>query len=670
METNLRNSITRTLFLSLILTISFNPVRAQFAVDTSLSDFQYINNLVGLGVSFGNVQYQGDGQSIGFFTGASNNLGFSSGIILSTGLAADADQPAGNFASGFTNGLTDIPELIPNVPGCAGNTNNGLILQFDFVPQSSPVSFNYIFASEEYPEYVCSQFNDAFAFMISGPGIAGEINLANVPGSGDPITINTVNVGAVGSFGDISNDPCILGNSGYFNANSPTDIVYDGFTQVLTAVADVIPCETYTLRLILADGCDSGFDSAVFLEANSFGAAPISISQTTLNGDSVTYEGCAPATLIFSRQNPDPFDYVFPFTLQGTAVNGVDYQQVPGQVTIPAGQTSTTLDIIGIADAVVEGQETIELTYETVCGTVSTLIYITEPPQLIITPDPAPSLCGGQGPVTISGIASGGVPGYTYSWSDNLGSATSADVNPLATTTYVLTASDYCNQQAVANITVPVGTTPEVPVIDLPVEPICEGETINITASTATPGATLIWSGPAAFAQTGGTSIQITNATVANDGIYSVLADLTGCQSAPATVTMTVKPRPTVPVINTNSPVCEGMPINLSADVTPANSVVSWTGPNGFSATGAAVSIAASTLADAGIFAATASLNGCDANAAGSAQVVVNDTPDAPEVSSNSPVCATFDLELSTPQGIDSYQDRSSFDSFHHSRML
>ncbi|MEX1188864.1 MAG: choice-of-anchor L domain-containing protein [Bacteroidia bacterium] len=655
MATNLRN--IKYFFISILSTLSFtSTVNAQFDVDTSLTNQEYINNLVGLGVSFGNVQFQGDGQAIGYFSGASNNLGFSNGIILSTGLATAAD--VNDFGFGFLeNGLTNIPELAGFVNNCftPGATNDGLILQFDFVPQSTPVSFRYIFASSEYPTYVCSEYNDAFAFLISGPGIVGEQNLAVVPGTGDPITISTINSGNIGSAGDISSDPCILTNSNYFNPNGPADLSYGGYTNVMTAVADVTACETYTLRLIIADGCDSALDSAVFLEANSFGAAPISISQTTLNGDSVTYEGCAPATLIFSRQDPEPFDYIFPFTLTGTAVNGVDYEQVPGSVTIPAGQTTVTLDIVGITDGITEGIETVELNYETVCGTISTLIYITEPPALIVSSDPAPSLCGGQGPVTVSGSASGGVPGYTYSWSDALGTATSADVNPFVTTTYVLTATDFCGTEATANITVPVGTTPDVPVLNLPVDPICEDETINLSASTATAGAELFWTGPNGFTANAVNSIQIPNATVLNDGVYQVYAGLTGCNSEPASVTMTVKPRPSVPVINTNSPVCEGLPINLTAVVAPANSIVSWTGPNNFSTNGAVVTIASASLADAGIFAATATLNGCDANASGSAQVVVNDTPDAPVILANSPVCAGFDLDLSTTANADSY---------------
>ena len=655
MATNLRKCFYSAAVLFCVFFQTQN-VKAQFTVDTTLNAFSYINNLVGLGVSFGNVQFQGDGQSIGYFTGAGNNLGFNSGIVISTGLAADADNNTTNFASGIlTNGLTDIPELVNNVPNCGGATNDGSILSFEFVPQSSPVSFRYIFASEEYPDYVCSDYNDAFVFLISGPGIVGEQNLAFVPGTNDPITINSINNGNIGGSVFLPSDPCILTNTQYFNFTPPNDIVYNGFTEVMTAVADVVPCSTYTLRLILADGCDSGFDSAVFLEANSFGAAPIAISQTTLNGDSTTYEGCAPAVLQFTRQNPDPFDYIFPFTLTGSAVNGVDYSPIPPTITIPAGQTSVQLSINALADGTIEGSETVELNYETVCGTISTIVYITEPPAVVVTPDPAPSLCGGQGPVTVSASASSGVPAYTYSWSGGLGTGTSISVNPLATTTYTFTATDFCGTSASVDITVPVGTTPDVPVIALPVAPICEGEEIIISASTTTVGASLFWSGPNSFATNGVGTIQIPNATVANDGIYSVYSSLNGCNSAPATVTMLVKPRPSNPVITTNSPVCEGNPINLAAAVVPGNSVITWTGPNNFAATGTVVSVASASLSDGGVYAATASLNGCDALAAGSALVVVNDTPDAPAITSNSPVCAGYDLQLNTTQTADSY---------------
>lgn len=626
-------------------------------IDSTLTPFQYINNLVGLGVSFGNVSFQGDGQAIGFFDGASGNLGFGSGIIMATGPVAEATDPFFFGQLDQTEVLTDMPELTNLVPPTCGfgGANDGSILEFTFVPQSTPVSFRYIFASDEYPTWVCSQFNDAFAFLISGPGIVGTQNLALVPGTNDPITISTINNGNVGTAGNAGNDPCILTNSQYFNTNPPTDILYNGFTEVLTAVADVIPCSTYTLRLLLADYCDTGLSSAVFLEANSFGAAPIAITQTTLNGDSTTYEGCAPATLIFTRLNPDPFDYVFPFTLSGTAIQGVDYLGVPPFVTIPAGQTSVELVLQAVSDGIVEGPETIELSYETICGTISTTVFITEPPSVTVTPIASPAICEGLGPVTITGIATTGVAPFTYTWSNGLPNGSSASVNPAITTTYTLTATDFCGNSGNTNLTVNVANTPDVPTVT-PAAPICENENFTLLATTSSTSATLNWSGPNGFTQVDGIGlVAINNATVANSGNYSVFASEFGCNSAPVVINQLVNPRPVLSNPTATTPACEGSPLNISALVTPLTSTVNWTVLNNNAGTGASLNFASAAMSQSGLYVATATLNGCDALLPVSVLVQVNDTPDAPTVTANSPVCAGFDLNLQTTSTADSY---------------
>lgn len=650
--TNFRRLLSITTAIVVSSTFSFGQ-----AIDSTLTPNQYINNLVGLGVSYGGVSFQGDGQAIGFFSGASANLGFGSGIIMATGPVMEAVDPLFFGALDQDEVLTNMPDLTAMVPPTCtfGGANDGSILEFTFVPQSTPVSFRYIFASDEYPNWVCSQYNDAFAFLISGPGIVGTQNLALVPGTNDPITISTINNGNVGGSGNAGNDPCILTNSQYFNTNPPTDINYNGFTEVLTAVADVIPCSTYTLRLLLADYCDTGLSSAVFLEANSFGAAPIAITQTTLNGDSTTYEGCAPATLIFTRLNPDPFDYVFPFTLTGTATQGVDYLGVPPFVTIPAGETSVELILQAVTDGIVEGPETIELSYETICGTISTTVYITEPPTVTVTPVATPSICEGLGPVTISGVATTGVAPYTYTWSDGLPNGNSASVNPTVTTTYTLTATDFCGNSGTTNLTVNVANTPDVPSVT-PATPICENENFTLSAATSSTTATLNWTGPNGFTQVDGIGlVSINNATVANSGNYSVFASEFGCNSAPVVVNQVVNPRPVLSNPTATTPACEGSPLNISTLITPLTSTVNWTGPNGYTGTGASLNFASAAITQSGLYAATATLNGCDALVPVSVLVQVNDSPDAPNVTFDSPVCAGFDLNLQTSVIADTY---------------
>jgi hypothetical protein len=230
------------LFLSLF---SSGIALAQVFV-TNQDPTVYIDSLIaGESICFSNVQFFGNPESIGYFelnTADSTNLGFNKGIMMATGIAGGFIGNAG-FPNDFSGGLDNIPELTNAVPPSCGSINDGLLLSFDFVPQSSNISFKYVFASDEYDTYVCSQFNDAFAFLISGPGIVGNQNMALVPGTNDPITISTINNGTVGGAGNISNDPCVLSNSQYFNTTPPTTTIqFNGFTDTLLASAsNLIP---------------------------------------------------------------------------------------------------------------------------------------------------------------------------------------------------------------------------------------------------------------------------------------------------------------------------------------------------------------------------------------------------------------------------------------------
>src|SRR5690606_15969665 len=81
------------------------------------------------------------------------------------------------------------------------NIHNAAILEFDFVPNGDSLVFRYVFASDEYPSFTCSNYNDAFGFFISGPGITGPftnnaINIALIPGTNTPVAVNTVNSGS------------------------------------------------------------------------------------------------------------------------------------------------------------------------------------------------------------------------------------------------------------------------------------------------------------------------------------------------------------------------------------------------------------------------------------------------------------------------------------------
>ena len=586
MEYNLPILLKKVCIVLITCLFTSLNMNAQFTIDTTLTPTQYIDNLVGAGVSFSNIIFQGDPHAIGLFNYGGANLGFSQGIMLSTGHAKSAELQAFNTPYETIEGLDNIQLLEDLVPVCSA-IDDGIILQFDFVPQSTPISFKYIFASDEYNEWVCSNFNDAFAFIIEGPGFPiGGQNLALVPGTGDPITINTINNGSIGTNGSSGGiNLCQTGNSAFFNMLPPNDIVYDGYTKVMTAVADVTACQPYTLRLMLADGCDNSLDSAVFLEANSFGTAPVAISQTTLNGDQTTYEGCAPATLEFTIDAPEPSDYTFPFTLSGSAINGVDYVTLPGFVTIPAGFTSQTITIEAFEDGIIEGVETIIIEYLTVCGTVSTSINITEKPPINLITSPSPAICDGSGPVTISFSATGGLRPYTYSCLN--GSPTVVNdstyiVNPATTTTYDLQIEDYCGTIETTQVTVYVGTTPAAPIINDTIT-TCVG--LPLILETSTSADLYSWSGPAFLpgpTVTPDSVYTIPIAASTDDGNHSLTVINEGCESSPSFFKVIVIDGSFLPSIDINTPVCEKDSVFLET-TSLSNVEYHWSGPNSFS---------------------------------------------------------------------------------------
>src|SRR5690606_12069436 len=120
-----------------------------------------------------------------------------------------------------------------------------------FRPTGDTIRFRYVWASEEYPEYACSAFNDVFGFFLCGPGISGPYsndadNIAIIPGTNLPVTINNLH--------PQNGAGCPPVNDHLYVDNNFTQImpVYDGFTHVFTAEAIVIPCEEYVMKLVIA----------------------------------------------------------------------------------------------------------------------------------------------------------------------------------------------------------------------------------------------------------------------------------------------------------------------------------------------------------------------------------------------------------------------------------
>lgn len=261
--------------------------RAQLTVDSTFSPTLLVTTLLGGGITASNITYTGDTfHASGFFNEPSNAFGVTNGIMLTTGSVSNAPGPNNSDMAQYDNLLPGDPLLNLYTDTTLG-TYDACVLEFDFTSISDSIEFNYVFASEEYNEYVFQGFNDVFGFFISGPGIVGQQNIALVPGTNTPCSIDSINNGYT-MVGQASTGPCT--NCQYYVDNfMGTVMQYDGYTTVLTARAGVIPCETYHIKLAIEDVSDGVYDSGVFLQGGSFKSS--GIFQVIYNG------GDAPGSL-------------------------------------------------------------------------------------------------------------------------------------------------------------------------------------------------------------------------------------------------------------------------------------------------------------------------------------------------------------------------------------
>ncbi len=228
------------------------------------------------GINFGSTN------GIGYFESNGSEWPFENGLIMTSGDVSNAVGPeTGVLGDGDYNwpGDADLEAFIPGLN--LGDTNNASIIEFDFVPVSNSMSFDFIFAAEEYGTFQCT-FTDAFAFLLTDSS-GNTTNLAIVPGTDDPISVLTVR-------DDQFNDSCESVNEEWFAnyygaggldpSTSPSNFI--GHTEVMTAQAEVIPNELYNIKLVVADDGDTIYDSAVFIDGGSFNIGQLDLGEDIL----------------------------------------------------------------------------------------------------------------------------------------------------------------------------------------------------------------------------------------------------------------------------------------------------------------------------------------------------------------------------------------------------
>lgn len=470
--------ITTILSLVAFLFVGNNS-QAQIVVQNTQSPASLVQNvLMGTGVVASNITFNGSAVNaqmpqgnVTFFNNNGSAFPISTGVLLSSGNGSAAVGP--NNSTSFSNNIpatsnvsTD-PDLyaISNAAVTNADPTNGVVLEFDFVPSGDTISFRYVFGSEEYPEFVNAGFNDAFGFFLSGPGISGpysnsSINIALVPGTSTPVTIDNVSPST---------------NSAYYVSNTNgiaygTSIQYDGTTVILTANASVQCGQTYHIKLAICNIGDSGWDSGVFLEADSFSSEAVDIAVATVTGDTTVIENCTGAQFIFSRPQTQLGDtLIVNYDIGGTAIMapnaGFDYNNLPNPVTFLPGEDTIVITLFPNADGIAESPETVIITATTIteCGdTIITqgTLYIIDGPILPINESNPTVFCANDS-VLVTATASMGFPPYTYTWSylGQTGSSAYVPILQNGSIDYYVTATDQCGNTGTDTVTVTMNQT-------------------------------------------------------------------------------------------------------------------------------------------------------------------------------------------------------------------
>ncbi len=446
--------VCRFLVISITVSVSFTT-QAQLAVNNATNATDAVQTyLLGDGVVASNITYTGNNDQIASFTCTNCNLDLPAGVVMSSGNAATAVGPNNSGSSSTIYSSTSADPDLNAIS--AVSINDAAILQFDFVPTGDSLVFNYVFGSDEYPEFTNSTFNDAFGFFLSGPGITGPyqnnaINIAQIPGTSLPVSINNLNNGATGTGGPCEYCQFYIHNGTGTQAPYNGSNLYiqpDGFTVVLQAFAEVQCGETYHIKLAIADGGDGSYNSWVFLESGSFesNTLDLSFNQPGLSPtDNSMYEGCEGQSILFTRPAGVPGDLTFNIAYSGTATNGVDYDLLPLVIEIPADVDTVIVPVVPIDDDIAEGGETITLTVDAgiACANNITLdLEIYELAELAVILNDITVPC--NTPTVLNPAIIGGYGNYLVSW-DGYGEGDPLTLNILENTTINYTITDVCS---------------------------------------------------------------------------------------------------------------------------------------------------------------------------------------------------------------------------------
>lgn len=523
-----------------------------------------------------------------------NGLGLEKGLILTSGNAELAIGPNQFTGAGLNNNAEGDPDLdyLSDQQGNGTPSFNACIVELDVFAGTDELVFEYIFGSDEYPEFVNSSFNDIFAFLISGPGIVGDPglggaqNIAVLPFTTTPVQINSVN--------NLLNWQYYRNNQG--NQTLAQVIEYDGLTsdslgikKSLTSRQKVIPCNTYHLKLAVADRGDGILDSGVFVSDIKAGTPDLTVEFTT--GIDYLTENCivgAQDFIVFTIPKPlsEPSSYTV--TIGGTATLGSDYTlNIPDVITFPPGETELSFPISPISDALSEGTETItiQLSNDFGCGPVilkTLVIEIKDKAEVNILGGDTLFVCAGA---TLQLKVKGAVD---YFWAPPGAVSDAFIANPTITPTQDI----WLEVTGTVGVCVDVDSAfikiidPTMEVVALNPTSICQGTSVQLQANNNVNNTGLVWT-PAI-----GLDDQFSETPVAIPPFtttYTATVNIAGC-SASDQVTILVDTL-FFPQLSNDTMLCQNYPVQLGTELT-STTTYEWTPATGLSNAGSSGPVA------------------------------------------------------------------------------
>lgn len=494
-------------------------------------------------------------RSWGYFHRGTTSFPFQDGIVLSTGYANKAGNSYISTTLGDDLPTNSDPDLVAATNPSA-TLNDAVILEFDFVPTSSQVKFNYLFASEEYTGSFPCSFSDAFALLLRPTAGGPYVNMAVLPAPGTgPVSVTNIHPqNSFTGFDMGCGAPNVAFFGGYNTSNIETN--FNGRTVPLQATATVVPGQSYHFKMVLADAIDSSYDSAVFLEGGSFN---IGVELLDPNGGTLPEEinVCDNVPQVITASVNDP-NMNYQWFFNGVAIQGATSPTItaiqPGnyeiQVTFPGNPCP--------------GKASIKINGGTTPSAVDASLLLCSTPDVtwFDLTDAMPSIST--------------TPGAVFHFYEDQADALAENDDYIQDILHyngndgqilyvVVSNGGFCS--TMVELTLLKETRPTVSLVASKLK-VCPGSTVELTA---TGGSTYEW---ANFQGTG----NVQTATVYTTTTFSVYAlGAKGCQSSlPAKVTVEVVPELTSPLRDVE--MCQGDRITLDAGAGPNYSYLWSTG--------------------------------------------------------------------------------------------